>query len=52
MDGAEEARVEAIAVDDPILLKVWPNELYRVLIKFGKKLKLEIVFDGGNVYGI
>ena len=41
--GAEDIRIETIAISDPILQKTWKNELYRVIIKFSHKLDLEIL---------
>jgi len=42
VQGADDIQVEEIVVDDPVLLKVWPGTLYRVLISFATKLELEI----------
>jgi hypothetical protein len=40
--GANNIQVEEIIINDPILLKVWSNSLYRILISFNGKLDLEI----------
>ena len=42
VSGNDGIKLEEIAIDDPILLKVWPDTLYRVLITFSKRLELKI----------
>ncbi|MDR2183251.1 MAG: heparinase II/III-family protein [Clostridiales bacterium] len=43
VSGAEDMWLEEIGIDDPILQRVWPDILYRVLVKFSGRLELEIM---------
>jgi len=42
IQGADNIRLEEIDVTDPVLLKTWPHNLYRVLISFANKLEIKI----------
>lgn len=43
MEGAAEASVEAVPIQDPHLRKSWPDTLYRVLVPVQSELRLEFL---------